>query len=127
MPEFAVQHSYLIPLLPLIGAIIAGFFGARFLKQQSHWPIWIGVGASALITFVILFIVLNHSGHRAAAHATAGHPIDQGTLDHERADIASRNTSVSRGVLKDAERVINHLRQADEGLRSVLKELSQRD
>src|SRR5205807_6426120 len=42
---------------------------------------WIGIGASALISFVILFIVLNHSGHRAAALATAGHPIDQGTLD----------------------------------------------
>jgi alkylation response protein AidB-like acyl-CoA dehydrogenase len=49
------------------------------------------------------------------------------TLDLARADIASRNTSVSRGVLKDAERVINHLRQADEGLRDVLKDLSERD
>jgi ABC-type transporter Mla subunit MlaD len=49
------------------------------------------------------------------------------TLDTERADIASRNTSVSRDVLKNTERVINHLRQADEGLRDVLKNLSQRD
>ena len=29
---FAVKHSYLIPLLPLIGAIIAGAFGAKFLR-----------------------------------------------------------------------------------------------
>jgi len=49
------------------------------------------------------------------------------TLDVARADIASRNTSLSRDVLKDAERVINHLRQADEGLRDVLKSLSQRE
>jgi alkylation response protein AidB-like acyl-CoA dehydrogenase len=49
------------------------------------------------------------------------------TLDVARADIASRNTSLSREVLKDAERVINHLRQADEGLRDVLKALSGRD
>ena len=48
------------------------------------------------------------------------------TLDVARADIASRNTSLSREVLKDAERVINHLRRADEGLRDVLKDLSQR-
>jgi hypothetical protein len=34
---------------------------------------------------------------------------------------------VTRDVLKNAERVINHLRQADEGLRDVLKNLSQRD
>jgi hypothetical protein len=49
------------------------------------------------------------------------------TLDAARADIASRNTSLSREVLKDAERVINHLRRADEGLRDVLKDLSARD
>ena len=49
------------------------------------------------------------------------------TLDAARADIASRNTSLSRDVLKDAERVINHLRRADEALRDVLKDLSRRE
>ena len=49
------------------------------------------------------------------------------TLDVARADIASRNTSLSRDVLKHAERVINHLRQADEALRDVLKDLSRRE
>ena len=49
------------------------------------------------------------------------------TLDAARTDIVSRNTSVSRAVLKHAEQVINHLRQADEGLRDVLKDLSARD
>ncbi len=44
-----------------------------------------------------------------------------------RADIGSRNTSMSRDVLKDAERVIDHLRQADLGLRDVLRDLSARD
>jgi len=44
-----------------------------------------------------------------------------------RADIASRNTSVSRDVLKNSERVINHLKQADEALRDVLKDLSERE
>lgn len=49
------------------------------------------------------------------------------TLDSARGDIGARNTSVSRAVLKDAERVIDHLRKADEGLRDVLKDLSERD
>ena len=49
------------------------------------------------------------------------------TLDVARADIASRNTSMSRDVVKHAERVIGHLRDADEGLRDVLKDLSRRD
>src|SRR3954453_14326076 len=45
-----IQYSLLIPLLPLIGAVIAGFFGARWLKGNSHWPIWIGVGIRALLS-----------------------------------------------------------------------------
>ena len=48
-------------------------------------------------------------------------------LDVARADIASRNTSLSRDVVRDAERVIVHLREADESLRAVLKGLSRRD
>ena len=48
-------------------------------------------------------------------------------LDTARADIASRNTSIARDVVSNAERVIDHLRQADEGLRDVLKALIQRD
>ena len=49
------------------------------------------------------------------------------TLDVARADIASRNTSMSRDVVTDAEHVIDHLRKADEGLRVVLKDLIRRD
>src|SRR3954447_13777901 len=52
---FSIQHSYLIPLLPLIGAAVAGFFGAKWLKGQSHWPIWLGVGASAVMSLTLLF------------------------------------------------------------------------
>jgi len=71
-----VQHSYLIPLLPLIAAAIAGFFGARFLKGQSHWPIWLGVGASAVMSIVLLFQTIGLMGHGAeasAAHGSAAH------------------------------------------------------
>ena len=46
-------------------------------------------------------------------------------IDQARADIASRNTSVSRSVVQDAERVIDHLRQADECLRDVVKDLAE--
>jgi hypothetical protein len=48
-------------------------------------------------------------------------------LDAARADIASRNTSLSRDVVGHAEKVIVHLRDADESLRDVLKDLGQRD
>jgi len=49
------------------------------------------------------------------------------TLDTARADIASRNTSLSRDIVGHAEQVIGHLRDADEGLRDVLKDLMRRD
>ena len=55
---FAVHYAWLIPLLPLIGAAVSGFFGARFLKQNSHWPIWIGVGISAMLSLSLLFGML---------------------------------------------------------------------
>ena len=72
-----IQYSFLIPLLPLLGAAIAGFFGARWLKGQSHWPIWIGVGASAIISITMLLSMLGlwkpieHEKGATAAHAAA--------------------------------------------------------
>jgi NADH-quinone oxidoreductase subunit L len=68
---FAVQYAYLIPLLPLIGAVISGFFGAKFLKGQSHWPIWLGVGASAIISFTLLFGTIGQlPAHHGGAEGT---------------------------------------------------------
>jgi len=49
------------------------------------------------------------------------------SLDQARIVLASRNTSVSRSVVKDAERAIDHLRATDECLRDVLKELAERE
>jgi NADH-quinone oxidoreductase subunit L len=69
---FAVKYSWLIPLLPLLGAAASGFLGARWLKDKSHWPIWIGVGCSALLSFALLFGMLALS-HEGAPHAGAEH------------------------------------------------------
>src|SRR5881394_1001896 len=55
---FSVKFAYLIPLFPLIGAIVAAALGSRWLKQNSHWPIWIGVGLSALLSFILLFGII---------------------------------------------------------------------
>jgi NADH-quinone oxidoreductase subunit L len=64
---FPIQYSYLIPLLPLVGAVIAGFFGAKWLKGLSHWPIWIGVGISAILSIMLLFGALNLNKEHAEA------------------------------------------------------------
>jgi NADH-quinone oxidoreductase subunit L len=60
--EFVIAHSYLIPLLPLLGAAISGFFGAKWLKGQSHWPIWLGVGAAAVMSFILLGGMIHLAG-----------------------------------------------------------------
>ena len=52
--QFVINHGWLIPALPLLGAIVAGFFGDRFLRGRAHWPIWIGVGGSFLLSLVLL-------------------------------------------------------------------------
>jgi len=49
------------------------------------------------------------------------------SLDEVRSEIASRNTSISREVIRDAERAIDNMRRTDESLRAVLKDLAQRD
>src|SRR5439155_24180045 len=81
---FAIKFAWLIPLLPLLGAAVSGFFGARWLKGNSHWPIWIGVGCSAILSFALLFGMLGlwrHGGEGSLAYnrvffnwITAGEP-----------------------------------------------------
>src|SRR5688500_8508650 len=61
--HFVIDHSYLIPLLPLIAAVVAGFFGSQYLKDRSHWPVWIAVGIAAVLSLVLLFGMLGHVGH----------------------------------------------------------------
>ena len=63
----------------------------------------------------------------AMAKATEDLSAAREIIDDERADIGSRNTSVTRGVIRDAERVIQKLRETDERLRDVVRDLRDRD
>ena len=47
-------------------------------------------------------------------------------VERARLDISSRNTSVARAVVGDAERVIDCLRETDESLSKVMKDLKER-
>jgi uncharacterized protein involved in exopolysaccharide biosynthesis len=49
------------------------------------------------------------------------------TLERARADIAERNTSISREVVAGAERAIEQLRKVDDALRQVLEGVAERD
>jgi hypothetical protein len=49
------------------------------------------------------------------------------TIERARADIAARNTSISREVVAAAARAVDHLKGVDEALRDVLQGLAERD
>src|SRR3954467_11584552 len=69
---WTVQYSWLIPLLPLIGAGIAGLSGARWLRQQSHVPIIVGVGISAFMSITMLFQTIGLARHEEAPKPQRG-------------------------------------------------------
>ncbi|WP_315861217.1 NADH-quinone oxidoreductase subunit L [Anatilimnocola floriformis] len=44
----------LIPALPLAAAILIGLFGARVLRENSHWPVIAAIGGSFLCSLLLL-------------------------------------------------------------------------
>ncbi|MES9961271.1 MAG: NADH-quinone oxidoreductase subunit L [Sedimenticola sp.] len=55
-----MEQIYLtIVLAPLVGAIIAGFFGSRIGRVGAHWVTSTGVGISALLSLYVLWQFVN--------------------------------------------------------------------
>src|SRR4051812_26929451 len=52
----------LIPLLPLLAALLVGFFGKRYLKQYSHWPTIIAFPFSCSLSVAVYAEVRNMGG-----------------------------------------------------------------
>ena len=48
-------------------------------------------------------------------------------VERARLDIITRNSSIPRAVVTDAERVIDHLRETDESINDVMKDLKERE
>ncbi|HVT90270.1 MAG TPA: NADH-quinone oxidoreductase subunit L [Tepidisphaeraceae bacterium] len=61
---FPIKYSFLIPLCPLLGAIIAGFGCTGSRKRLAHWPIWIGVGFAASLALCLFaqMVLISHRG-----------------------------------------------------------------
>jgi len=54
----SMESVYLaIPLTSLLGAIIAGFFGKSIGRSGAHWAAILGVGASFVLSLVVLIDV----------------------------------------------------------------------
>ncbi len=59
-----IDLAWLIPLLPLLGAVIVGAAGSRLLRDRSHWPVIIGVGGAAVLSLVLYFVVSHDTSQR---------------------------------------------------------------
>ncbi len=59
MSGFLTENAWLVPFCPLLGAIIAAA-GGRWLKEQAHWPVIIGVVAASVLSFGLLASVSGH-------------------------------------------------------------------
>jgi NADH-quinone oxidoreductase subunit L len=81
---FAIKYSFLIPLLPLAGAAISGFFGAKWLRGKSHWPVWIGVGCSLVLSLWLLFGMLGYWNAPAVSPSTATGTEDQQVIGYSQ-------------------------------------------
>ena len=59
MTEFFVHNAWLVPALPLMGAIVVTA-GGRWLKGMSHIPIVAGIGLAFVVS---LFLLAGSAGH----------------------------------------------------------------
>jgi NADH:ubiquinone oxidoreductase subunit 5 (subunit L)/multisubunit Na+/H+ antiporter MnhA subunit len=47
----------LIPLFPLLACLVTVLFGAKVLREKSHWPAILGCGAAFLAAITLLYFV----------------------------------------------------------------------
>ncbi|MCH9022116.1 MAG: NADH-quinone oxidoreductase subunit L, partial [Planctomycetes bacterium] len=69
-----------MPLLPLAGSLAAAALGWKILKEKSHWPVILGVGASAVLSLVVLAITAGDGGESAPARISGYDWISVGGL-----------------------------------------------
>jgi NADH-quinone oxidoreductase subunit L len=80
-----VSQVWLVPLLPLLGALIAACAG-RWLKERAHWPVIAGIALS----FLVSLSLLPHVGPAAVGHGGGG----AGHETHGEATTRVKSTTV---------------------------------
>src|SRR5687768_11190611 len=51
------SYLWLVPVLPLLAAVVIAFFGPRYLRDLSHWPCILALGGSAILSIMTLLAV----------------------------------------------------------------------
>jgi NADH-quinone oxidoreductase subunit L len=65
VPSGMTGNLILIPLLPLLAALIVGFFGKRYLRGNSHLPIIIAFALSFFLSMIVYTEVRSLGGEAA--------------------------------------------------------------
>ena len=81
----------LVPLLPLVGAILTVAFG-RLLGPRAHLPAVAGIGAAAVVAVSLLFGLAREVGVGDAAHGPTSRPVEMITTLWEWAGVADAYT-----------------------------------
>jgi NADH-quinone oxidoreductase subunit L len=68
MSNFLPNILWLIPALPLLGAVVILFLGPRVLRKNSHWPCILGIAGACVLSVLTLLEVSNQ--HDAAPTIT---------------------------------------------------------
>lgn len=66
--ESLKSFAILIPLLPLLGTLLVGVVGLRFLRDKSHWLVIAGVGVSLVLACFVWRDVATQAGRDETAH-----------------------------------------------------------
>ena len=65
MPDWLIP---LIPAAPLLACLFTAISGPWLLKQNSHWPCWLGVGVSFVLSLGLLIVLITTSGPFNSIH-----------------------------------------------------------
>jgi NADH-quinone oxidoreductase subunit L len=73
---------WLIPLSPLVAAVVTAALGPKILGERSHWPCWIGLAVSTVCSLLLLFVIgPQHFDAHSAPVATGFQWIEVGGMN----------------------------------------------
>jgi NADH-quinone oxidoreductase subunit L len=61
--NLSLTQLVLVPVAPLVGAVVAGLFGKQIGRAGAHWVTILGVAASFVLSFMTLLSVVNDGAH----------------------------------------------------------------
>ncbi len=65
MADWLIRNAWIVPALPLLGAIIVAI-GGKWLREKSHWPVVLGIGLAFPVSVGLWLVGGDGSGRTVA-------------------------------------------------------------